>query len=259
MNRDVISRKAIRIVQVSDCHLPGDRMQSYRGINPHDNLGTLMERVRNFEPDLLLASGDLSEDGSAASYQGVKACLDLPLVPVLALPGNHDDPVLLAEYFPGSPVDSISVTDHSGWRLVRLNSCLPGRPEGRVSDAALEDLENFLDGPDQRPVIIALHHQPVFIGSPWIDKYSLINPERMLALIKRHESVRAVTWGHIHQVFDADRDGTRMLGCPSSAINGQRDAQRFSADTLGPAARWLDLYDNGSLKTGILTIKAGQA
>ncbi len=52
------------IAQVSDCHLSADPQTQYRGINPHHNLKTLMQKVKAMQPDLLLASGDLSEDGS---------------------------------------------------------------------------------------------------------------------------------------------------------------------------------------------------
>ena len=55
-------------------------------------------------PDLLLATGDLSEDGSRTSYLALRNYLKPLGIPVLALPGNHDDPGLLAEVFPGSPV-----------------------------------------------------------------------------------------------------------------------------------------------------------
>jgi Icc protein len=244
-----------RLVQLSDCHVSADTATLYRGINPHRTLSQLLNAVRGFDPDLLLVSGDLSEDASADSYRLLKACLDNLSVPVMALPGNHDDPGLLAETFPGSPVDAISVTQHGPWQLVRLDSCLPGRPEGRVSDAALDELGKHLATRGLRPVIIALHHQPVVMGSPWIDKYPLLEPNRLLGLIDRHPGIRAVVWGHVHQVFETQRNRTRMLACPSTAINGRAGAPRFTPDTLGPAFRWLELYPDGSIQTGIESIE----
>ena len=203
------------------------------------------------QPDLLLATGDLSEDGSRASYLALQRYLKPLGTPVLALPGNHDDPDLVAEIFPASPVDTIEVSEHGPWQIVRLNSCLPGKPEGRLSEKTLTDLECFFESNQQRPLLIALHHQPVNIGSPWIDKYRLLNPEKFLQLIDQQENVKAVVWGHVHQVFEANRNGIAMLGSPSSAINGLTAAQKFTPDASGPGFRWLQLKVDGTTLTGV--------
>jgi len=244
------------IAQISDCHLPADPQQKYRGINPHKNLKSLIRKVKAMKPDLLLATGDLSEDGSRKSYRLLKQYLNLPGTPVLALPGNHDDAELLAEVFPGSPVETISVSDHGRWQIIRLNSCLPGKPEGQISDRALQDLECHLDNPERRPLLIAVHHQPISVGSPWIDKYPLLDPEPLLKLIDHHPNVKAVVWGHIHRAFETQRNGTAMLGGPSSAINSLTDAQKFTEYPVGPACRWLELKTDGTVQTGIIRTSA---
>lgn len=240
------------IVQISDCHLPANPEQTYRGINPHRCLEALIPRVKALKPELLLATGDLSEDGSRASYRALQEIFGRLGIPVLALPGNHDDPERLAKAFPGSPVNTIEVSTHGAWQIVRLNSCLPGKPEGRLSETTLVGLEKFLKQHRHSPTIIALHHQPFDIGSPWIDKYRLFSSQAFLRLLDQNPNIRAVAWGHIHQVFEATRNGTIMLGCPSSAINGLSDAPRFTADTTGPACRWLELREDKTLLSGII-------
>jgi Icc protein len=242
----------IVVAQLSDCHLSADPQQEYRGIKPHKNLKSLMSNVKAVQPDLILASGDLSEDGSGASYRFLQQYLHIDDVPVLALPGNHDDVGRLAEAFPESPVGTISVCELGPWQIIRLNSCVPGRPEGRLSERALADLEQLLGTGVQQARLIAVHHQPVSTGSPWIDKYPLLEPEKFLRLVDRSPDVKAVVWGHVHQAFAGERNGTLMLGCPSSAINGIPGTQRFTADSCGPAFRWLELGDDGAIQTGII-------
>ena len=242
----------ILIAQVSDCHLPADPKQKYRGINPHQNLKNLVQRLKALKPDLLLATGDLSEDGSRVSYRTLQKIFRPLDIPVLALPGNHDDPELLATTFPGSPVHSIGVSGHDAWQIIRLNSCLPAKPEGHLSEKTLNELEVFLANHEQCPCLITLHHQPITVGSPWIDKYRLMDSENFLQLIDRYPNVKAVVWGHVHQVFEAARKGVAMLGGPSSAINGLAGAQKFTPDTSGPACRWLELKTDGTLQSGIV-------
>jgi len=242
----------ILIAQVTDCHLPADPRQQYRGINPYENLKTLLQKVKRMKPDLLLASGDLSEDGSKASYEALQEFFKPLGIPVLALPGNHDDAPLLAKTFPGSPVDNVSVSEHGAWQIIRLNSCLPGKPEGRLSEEILVELESLLQNSVKRPRLIAVHHQPVTVGSPWIDKYRLFNPKAFLRLLDQYPDVKTVVWGHVHQAFKTDRNGTAMLGSPSSAINSLLGAQKFTEDPAGPAFRWLKLKADGSLRSDII-------
>ena len=211
-----------------------------------------MGKIKALKPDLLLASGDLSEDASPASYHSLRNFFAPLGIPVLAVPGNHDDPGLLAKTFPPSPVDGVEVSDHGGWQIIRLNSCLPGRHEGRFSGEALEALERVLGDGMGQPRLIALHHQPMEVGSPWIDKYSLLEPEKFLGIINQYPDVKATVWGHVHQVFDAERNGIAMLGSPSSVINSLPGAMKFTADPGGPGCRWLELAADGSFRTGII-------
>jgi len=242
----------LRVAQVSDCHLPADPRGSYRGIDPRLNLEALLDEVKAKQPDLLLLTGDLSEDGSAASYRALRSIFQSAGVPILALPGNHDDAVMLEDTFPGSPVDTIRVSEHGAWQIVRLNSCLPGAPEGRVSERAIADLQEHLAGDTGHAQLIALHHQPVAVGNPWIDRYPLLNPEPLLQLVDRYRSVKAVVWGHIHQAFAAERNGAALLGGPSSAINTLPGMQKFTPDRTGPACRWLKLSADHTLSTAIV-------
>lgn len=240
------------IAQITDCHLPADQQQEYRGINPHKNLQALLDKVKALRPDLVLATGDLSEDASPTSYKALKELFNELNAPVLALPGNHDDAAMVAEFFPGSPVDSISVSEHGAWQIIRLNSCIPGKPDGRLSEQTLTELAELLASNDKQARLIAVHHQPFSIGSPWIDKYRMFDSEAFLQMVEQCPGVRAVVWGHIHQVFEVERSSTAMLGSPSSAINSLPGAQKFTADGAGPACRWLELSADGGFRTGII-------
>ena len=60
-------RAAIRIAQITDCHFSAEPGTPYRGQRPVENLQWVLDHVMGQEPDLLLATGDLSEDGSAES------------------------------------------------------------------------------------------------------------------------------------------------------------------------------------------------
>lgn len=212
----------------------------------------MLQKVATFAPDLVLASGDLSEDASLASYQALQAYFKPLGIPVLGLPGNHDDAGLLTQHFPGSPVDEIVVSEHGQWQIIRLNSCLDGKPEGHLSKHTLEQLSQVLSEA-RHFQLIAMHHQPIPVDSPWIDKYMLSEPGYFLQLLDQAPRLKAVVWGHVHQVSEACRGGVAMWGSPSSAVNSVPRAEKFTRDSsMGPACRWLELVADGSVRTGII-------
>ena len=89
----------LRIVQVSDCHVPRDPRTAYRGLNADRNLSSLLPAIRRWQPDLLLLTGDVSEDASAAAYGRVAALLSTAGAPVLADKDRRGTPLAAAEVF----------------------------------------------------------------------------------------------------------------------------------------------------------------
>ena len=82
----------------------------------------------------------------------------------------------------------------------------------------------------ERPALVFVHHQPLPVGSPWIDKYPLIEPERLWQRLDP-QIVRIVAFGHVHQAFSGMKDGIACLSAPSTVANSQPGMARF---TLGP-------------------------
>ena len=244
--------ETLQIAQLTDCHVSAAPGTLYRGQDPVKGLQRVVDHVSAMQPDILLATGDLSEDGSEGSYEILANMLAQPGVPVLALPGNHDEPAVLEQYFPGSPVDGISVTNHGDWQVIRLNSCMPGLVHGQLDQGALDQLGEVLDRDEGRPRLVALHHQPLSVGSPWIDMYRLMDAGPFLDLIEGTTDIRVVVWGHIHQPFEAESNGTLMLGGPSSVANSLPGTKCFTPDARGPAYRWLELAPNGSVKRRVM-------
>lgn len=243
----------LKVAQISDCHLPGRQGTFYRGIDPWTNLERLLEQLHTDKPHLLMVTGDLSEDATPASYRDLRNLLGKLGVPLLALPGNHDEPRTLEQFFPSSPVDYLSVTNHARWQIVRLNSCVQGQVHGEVDPETLGALETLLETDPGRPRLLALHHQPLTIDSPWIDKYRLFKPDALLKIIDDYADIKVVVWGHIHQVFESKRNDTLMLGGPSSAINSLGGMEEFTPDSMGPAYRWLELGSSGEIHHQIIT------
>ena len=169
MNAGTLTRT--KIIQVSDCHVAADRNASYRGLNADRALTSLLPAIRRWQPDLILLTGDVSEDGSLPSYGRVSAALDSLGAPVLALPGNHDEVGLMQRYFRNGPWNGPLFHAARNWQIILLDSTRPGEVPGYLSESDLHSLRQRLERSEAQHVLLAMHHQPVEVGSPWIDKY----------------------------------------------------------------------------------------
>lgn len=241
----------LRLVQLSDCHLLADSTRSYRGIDPWANFQRVWQAARAWKPDIVLLTGDLREDSSTLPYEHISRLLGNE-VPLLALPGNHDDPSVMKKWFPLGPWEGILSHELAHWQLVLLDSTTPGRVDGALTGKILRDVGQTVARGKAPHVLIALHHQPVSVDSPWIDRWPLRNPGPFLELIDGEDRIRCVVWGHIHQCFEEKRGETHLLGCLSTAANTVGGTRKFVHDKKGPGCRWLILEPGGGIETGVI-------
>ncbi|QKK01318.1 MAG: hypothetical protein HND55_00850 [Pseudomonadota bacterium] len=248
MNLPAATQQPITVLQLSDSHLPADPQARYRGQSADVNLASLRSAARSLKPEVIVLSGDISEDGSAESYWRMGGFVR-DLAPVVGwIPGNHDKRAVMAPIFDELGFDAGPVLIAGGWQLALLDSAWPGRPDGELDCERLAPLDQLDPG---LPALVFVHHQPVPVGSPWIDKYPLNNAQRLWRALAG-KPVRAVAFGHVHQVFEGERYGVACLSAPSTVANGLRDVPRFTPGNLGPAARWFRLWPDRRWQSGIL-------
>lgn len=247
---------ALKIVQISDCHVSADPSTSYRGQDAEANLEAVWRAALRWKPDLVLLTGDLSEDASPASYDRLGALLQAGF-PTVALPGNHDDHDLMRRHFPNGPWEAPFAWESGDWCIVATDSTLPGEISGGFSDTEIEALRSTLAASKKSHLMVALHHQPIPVEAPWIDRWPLENPAAFLEVIESEPRLRCVIWGHIHHHFAAVRNGVLMLGAPSTAANSEPNATRFALDAAGPACRKLGLMEDGAVAYSQIYARAG--
>jgi len=211
-----------------------------------------MPAMRAWNADLVLLTGDVSEDASPAAYARVAGMLGEMGAPLLTLPGNHDDPQLMCSHFPQGPWNGPLTFEAGPWLLVLLDSTVRGRISGCIQQHRLDRVAALLAASDAKFVLVALHHQPVAVNAPWIDRYALENPDEFFQCMDRDPRIRCITWGHIHHDFRSKRNNVELLGAPSAAANSLPQTPRFTLDPAGPACRWLELHADGRVATGLL-------
>lgn len=248
----IAEKDSVLLVQLTDSHLFGNPGGKLLGMDTADSLQRVVDLVLSEQKqvDLILATGDLSQDGSLASYERFRTLSERIQAPVRWCPGNHDELDAMCEASRDTDLMR-PVLDIGAWRVIMLDTLVPGSVYGMLRAEQLALLDRALSEAPDRHHLICLHHHPVAIGSQWMDKIGLRNRDELFAVVDRHPGVKALLWGHIHQAFDATREDVRLLATPSTGVQFTPGSPDFDVDTLAPGYRWLRLHADGRLETGV--------
>ncbi|TDO08641.1 MULTISPECIES: phosphodiesterase [Halomonas] len=244
----------MRLVQLTDCHLQADPAARARTGTPLRQLEAVIAAVNRERPALVLVTGDVSDDETAASYRLAEQALSRLEAPWYWLPGNHDQPTLMAECRALH-----KELDLGHWRALLLDTHVSGRLGGALGEAALSALDERLAA-DRRPTLLAMHHPPLPVGSAWLDAIGLADGEAFWRVVAPHRQVRAVLFGHVHQAFHGAHalgDGeVPAYGCPATSDQFLPGASSFALDEAScPGYRLIELRD-GAFKTWVERIEA---
>lgn len=219
--------KPFVVAHISDTHLSGEKPFF------HDNFDVTAKYLGEFQPDLIINTGDVSLNGadSVADLQTAYALHAEIGLRWLALPGNHDigDNQDIARKQPINDerrqrwLDVFGpdfwIRDVPGWRLLGINSLLLGSD----LQAAIEQDEFIKETAasiGNRQLALFLH-KPLFINSPEDDEVGghAVNPVPRAALLACLERVRPriVASGHLHE--HRERQTADMLQIWAPAVS----------------------------------------
>lgn len=239
----------MRILQITDPHLYGNAGGNLRGVETDSSLRSVLHEALAPDADYaaILVTGDLVQD-DPSGYLRFKSILCGVDVPVLCIPGNHDEPDAMRHSLSERPFQYCGTLNIGAWQFIMLDSYDPGHVGGRLSGGELDRLDAALTR-NPAHALVCLHHHPVDTGSRWLDGIGLANREDFWRVIDSHAHVRAVMWGHVHQNYEAERNGVRLIGTPSTCAQFQPNSDRYSIDTSPPAYRALELADDGGIRS----------
>ena len=221
------------IAQVTDIHLgfqPDDPSELNRK-RFDDIIATLL--AMQPQPDMLLATGDLTEHGSLSSYRTLKTLCDALPFPVLMALGNHDKRENFCAVFDEVPRVGRHVqyvVDAGPLRIVVLDTLSEGMHGGSFDAEQAEWLTAVLAESD-KPTIVVLHHPPIETGNGWMTE-SPAAPwvTRLEAVIRDQAHVIRLVTGHLHRAIVTGWGGTVLAVCPSSAPQVAIDFRALDAD-----------------------------
>ncbi len=222
------------IAQITDIHIGFDPS------NPAEfnrkRLDAVLDRLIDGpnRPDLLLATGDITDRGDADSYRRLANAFSRCPFPVWPSVGNHDLRRAFHAQFPG--LDDGNgfvqyVLDLPDVRLVTIDTLEEGRHGGAFCAARAAWLDAALTAQPDRPTYIIMHHPPVEAGIAWMNTH----PEeawvgRFGAVVARHPQVRGLICGHLHRSVTVNWQGLTVAICSSTAPQVSLDLRPIDAD-----------------------------
>jgi Icc protein len=251
--------RALKLLQISDTHLHATTDSRTRGVNTYVTFRAVLDAAKacdDWPPDAVLVSGDIVQDESRAGYELFRSEMAALGVHILCLPGNHDDPKLMDEILRGGPFHFCGSVRMGSWSLILLNTFLTGEDAGGLGARRLAGLAAALKDHATQHVLVCMHHQPLNMGSAWLDGVGLRDADKFLEIIDACTNVRGVLWGHVHQTSDRNRNGVRFLSAPSTCSQFLPNSDFFAIDNRPPGMRWLTLRPDGRIDTRVLWVKA---
>jgi Icc protein len=249
---------AIHIVQITDTHIYADDTGIFKGIDTQTSLAGVVHAICRLPqaPDAVLLTGDLAHDPVPDAYRSLAGLLHEIPAPVFCLPGNHDDPELMQAELNSGNVSTAKQIDCGLWRILMLDTHLPGSHGGCLAPEELAFLRRSLLQDAASHLLIALHHHPVAIASAWMDDMMLENADAFWTLADHHNRLRGVLWGHIHQFYHGRRNKVALFGTPSTCVQFRPGTAAPVMDELSPAFRQFVLYPDGMIETKVRWVEA---
>lgn len=230
------SSDRFRIIQISDPHL-GLRRPFFQ-----HNWEVLVELLNAETYDLIVCTGDMSIEGAELEDELAFAARQFERLngPVVFVPGNHDVGNSLPDVRGGERVitaarreaflrhfgpDFWSRDIGSAWRLIGLNSMLPGSGLGSEAEQLAMVEEAAASAAGRR--LMVFKHKPLYVRTPdeTVASQSALYPEHRHRLKEALSPAGSavICSGHIHDYKTASWDGLEQVWAPSTAFVMDRD------------------------------------
>lgn len=225
------------VAQISDTHIAPPGQKTY-GIAPMaENLARCVEHVNSLTmpPDLVLLSGDVTNDFSHAEALRVANILKALNCPYYLVPGNHDDRDVLWDVFGGGAIPSRAdgfinyVIEGGTVRIIALDSLFKGQSGGEICDQRAAWLRDTLALGDDQPTVIFMHHPPMKCGVPESDLDGFSGADTLGDIVMDHPNIERILCGHIHLLTHTRWCGTVVTTAPSMGMQLDLDLTQSKA------------------------------
>jgi 3',5'-cyclic-AMP phosphodiesterase len=213
------------IAQITDLHVRPHGLRASGIVETNAMLDAAVANIAALSPrpDVVLATGDLTDCGLPEEYAILKDTLARLPMPVYLVPGNHDRRENLRAAFADSaylPKDGEFLhytVEHHPIRFIGLDTVIPGAGHGEICPRRLDWIDARLAEQPERPTVVFMHHPPFTTGIAHMDAINCRGGEELGEVIACHPQVLRVLCGHHHRPIQTLWAGTIASVAPSTA------------------------------------------
>lgn len=253
-----------KLLWITDLHLVEHGRAWPQNVDPLQRLHAVLDELReqHADADRLILTGDLVQSGNVEGYEVLREALkDFP-VPYRLMMGNHDQRTNLRDVFPNTPtidgfLQSSEILD--GTHLIYLDTWTENGHHGELCAARIAWLEAQLQNAGTSPALIFMHHPPMAIGMPPLDRLRLRDPGEVLyRLLRTRASPTQLLFGHLHRSVS----GT-WAGHPFTVLESTHLPLLFDMNSsrltryLGPPVYGVILLENDGVVINAVQLRGG--
>ena len=227
-------------LHLSDFHLVEDETTLSRAFNAKYILKNTVDKILGKKEDFgnldgVIITGDISDDGSTASYSDAYDILKELHLPLLAIPGNHDLRQPMMNYF--AKDTDIKSSEFFDWvyetndtKVIGLDTLVEGQNHGMLRSESLNLLFEKLNQTTEKNIILAIHHPPINTGIPFMDEIGLKNSDELSECLDAASQPIRILCGHVHGIYHGSLGIHSVVTAPSTctrfSFNKRTDAPK---------------------------------
>ena len=225
--RSLVNDKT-RIAQLSDLHLVKDPQTIIKTINPYDRFKQVFNAVLTKGYEYILLTGDLSNDGSAESYQLLLKLIKQAKTTVYLCHGNHDNKKNMLDVF--GECDLIKIAEpirFLNWELSFVDTVIPGKNDGIIAEHEMSKINLFLHRSSAENLGLIMHHHLVPVDSPLLDSFMVHNASDVMNQFSQHKRLRFVMFGHVHNDYSLKKGSVRFESAPATCFQMKKHTKDY--------------------------------
>ena len=245
----------LNLVQITDTHIFGDSTARLAGTDTMQTFIKVLDLIcSKHTSSHLILTGDISMDGSEASYEWIFEQLESRGRTYSILPGNHDSIESWGSIFPELSLDFPTFSLTKRWKLIYLNTQVKNEEYGQVCADSLNFIRSHITAPNASFLAIFMHHPPFSVGSKWIDKIGLKTGRDEFLRLIQDPKIKLVVSGHVHQESLMEIGTVKLVTSPSTCVQFKPHSNVFALDNNSPGYRLITLKEDGNFSTEVVRI-----
>lgn len=227
----ILNKEAIKIIQITDTHLLKND-ESVFGVDTNTAFKKIISNMKDEIKDAyaIFLTGDLSQDESLESYEIISNSLKDFDKPVYWIPGNHDSITNMHLVFESTNnFTKGKLLSTPLWDFIFLNTKQEYQESGFLADPELEFLQFELSKKRTNPVALVMHHHPIPVKTPLIDKFILENRDKLLEIIAQSQ-INLLICGHVHHDYSLRYGDLNLEASPATCFQFKKGCKRLSIE-----------------------------